>query len=398
MKKNKGFTLVELLAVLVLLAIIMIIAIPTVLNTMDTAKRKTFGEYVTKVYDVAQKKYLSDGLSGADTSYVRYDITKDLDLNNTGNYKGYVVIVNNGDSTDVYIGISDGEYHTATKYADNDASIVNYINYNIGGEPIYTGTLEKFNGENNYFVKGEVNDFDLPEKDNKDSLVTLNKEVTPEIEFENLLKDFYNKSKNTFLNNKGKGNGLVIEQKLENPVGKNYIGFFSYDAIYGKKENTDGYIIIMEDDYNNTEIASKASVVYIALWNDDFHTVSYLKQPIYDSNYNITGYNNKYMPSITILSLGDELPYFKPEFTNNLELIDANFMASIQRDALLEVCKNNNITDCYNHQKTSEENEEFVNIINEKYKDMSKRLSKFVKKSYNDGLTISNYDISTFHG
>jgi type IV pilus assembly protein PilA len=44
MKKKKGFTLVELLAVIVILAIIMIIAIPAVLNTMQTARKKSFME------------------------------------------------------------------------------------------------------------------------------------------------------------------------------------------------------------------------------------------------------------------------------------------------------------------------------------------------------------------
>ena len=48
-KTNKGFTLVELLAVIVILAIIMIIAIPAVLETMQSARKKTFKEYAMKV-------------------------------------------------------------------------------------------------------------------------------------------------------------------------------------------------------------------------------------------------------------------------------------------------------------------------------------------------------------
>ena len=55
MKKN-GFTLVELLAVIVILAVIMIIAIPAVLSTMKTAKSKGFMEYLQKVSNTAQKK------------------------------------------------------------------------------------------------------------------------------------------------------------------------------------------------------------------------------------------------------------------------------------------------------------------------------------------------------
>ena len=56
MDKRKGFTLVELLAVIVILAIIMIIAIPSVLDTLDTARKKTFIEYVFKVYQTGLNK------------------------------------------------------------------------------------------------------------------------------------------------------------------------------------------------------------------------------------------------------------------------------------------------------------------------------------------------------
>ena len=64
-KTNKGFTLVELLAVIVILAIIMIIAIPAVLQTMKSARQKTFREYVTKVYTAAQNSYLSESTLGS---------------------------------------------------------------------------------------------------------------------------------------------------------------------------------------------------------------------------------------------------------------------------------------------------------------------------------------------
>lgn len=89
---KSGFTLVELLAVIVILAIIMIIAIPSVLDILTVAKQKSFMEYITKVYSAAEKKYLSDQLFDGDTSCIVYQVKTDLGLENTGSYDGFVLI------------------------------------------------------------------------------------------------------------------------------------------------------------------------------------------------------------------------------------------------------------------------------------------------------------------
>ena len=95
MKNNKkGFTLVELLAVIVILAIIMVIAIPSVLTIMTSARVKAFSEYAAKVVSAAEKKYLSDTMIGdiSGSSCYLYDITKSLGLDNTGDFKGYILV------------------------------------------------------------------------------------------------------------------------------------------------------------------------------------------------------------------------------------------------------------------------------------------------------------------
>ena len=95
--KNKGFTLVELLAVIVILAIIMIIAIPAVLNTMETAKRKSMINFAEKIINEVEKTYMAKTTfgnyiaPGADNYYV-YDITTDLGLSNVGDYYGLATI------------------------------------------------------------------------------------------------------------------------------------------------------------------------------------------------------------------------------------------------------------------------------------------------------------------
>ena len=97
---RKGFTLVELLAVIVILAIIMIIAIPSVLDTVETAKQKAFKEFMQKVYSNAQKTFMIkkefEGIKRpGGYEYLEYifDIKDDLELTNIGNFKGIVEVV-----------------------------------------------------------------------------------------------------------------------------------------------------------------------------------------------------------------------------------------------------------------------------------------------------------------
>ena len=154
MNNRKGFTLVELLAVIVILAIIMIIAIPSVLGTLTTARQKTFVEYVTRVYKAGQEQYLTlqqtDALGtiaecGTETiggytyckkgRMVYFDIQKGLGLNSTGSYKGWVAVKSASGTdtqTTIYVGLYDGNYITSS---GTGANLKYYVNYTTGGEP-----------------------------------------------------------------------------------------------------------------------------------------------------------------------------------------------------------------------------------------------------------------------
>lgn len=59
MKKlnRKGFTLIELLAVIVILAIIVVVTVPTVLNSIGDARKKTFNTSADTVADWIEKEY-----------------------------------------------------------------------------------------------------------------------------------------------------------------------------------------------------------------------------------------------------------------------------------------------------------------------------------------------------
>ena len=66
MKKlnRKGFTLIELLAVIVILAVVLVVTIPSVLNTMATARQKQFENALTVIEDYIQKQYDICSLGG----------------------------------------------------------------------------------------------------------------------------------------------------------------------------------------------------------------------------------------------------------------------------------------------------------------------------------------------
>ena len=169
MKKNKGFTLVELLAVIVILAIIMIIAIPAVLQTMQSARQKTFKEYVTKVYTTGQNAYLSNQTLGGNASGVKpvnvklsgndcvaFDVKTGLGLSSTGSYDGAVVVcpaTTVGASTKIYVGLKDDNYSTKgyVEYKGEDS-----FELGTSSEFTYTKLTEPAAGEEKTDLTSQV--------------------------------------------------------------------------------------------------------------------------------------------------------------------------------------------------------------------------------------------------
>ncbi len=142
MKKKNGFTLVELLAVIVVLAIIMVIAIPAVLETMNTARKKSFVLYIEKVINAVQTQYVYDANAGAiqGAGFYVYDIVNDLNLTTTGSYKGYVTVnAYDVDNPKYIIELYDNNYiihnYNVTDSGMPDASSDAILPKNAGTEP-----------------------------------------------------------------------------------------------------------------------------------------------------------------------------------------------------------------------------------------------------------------------
>lgn len=94
LKNKKGFTLVELLAVIVILALLIVITANTVLPMMNKSKANAMVVYAERVLNTASASFQADQItSTADTLY--YSIGK---LMGESNYYGCVAVTAVGDS------------------------------------------------------------------------------------------------------------------------------------------------------------------------------------------------------------------------------------------------------------------------------------------------------------
>ena len=90
--KNKGFTLVELLAVIAILAILVIIALPNVLKMFNDSKKNSFLTEAKTLYSEASKKYISESMKGNKLTYISSEDNTKLEM--TGRDLQYCVLLN----------------------------------------------------------------------------------------------------------------------------------------------------------------------------------------------------------------------------------------------------------------------------------------------------------------
>ncbi len=126
-KKAHGFTLVELLAVIVILAIIMIISIPSVLRSMEVARRKAFITFANKSYKQALQTYNKNVLNGeSENNCIIYNIKNDLELSSTGDFDGWILL--NVKNDDAYITLYDKEFAlVAYHYSDPSLKMIDHV-------------------------------------------------------------------------------------------------------------------------------------------------------------------------------------------------------------------------------------------------------------------------------
>ena len=75
-KKRNAFTLIELLAVIVILAVILVISIPRILDVIDESKLDSFKTSAQLIADSAEKKYVENKLNNIDEEITCENVTK----------------------------------------------------------------------------------------------------------------------------------------------------------------------------------------------------------------------------------------------------------------------------------------------------------------------------------
>lgn len=131
MKNKKGFTLVEVLAVIAILGILVLIALPNVVESFKTAKSRNFVSEAQAVYKTAKNTYVMDSAKGYhQVSYVlgypeqtdSYNKTIDV-----GGRPGFKYLVKFNEDGEVhYFHVSDNDFDIELGNVNNTSSVVKF--------------------------------------------------------------------------------------------------------------------------------------------------------------------------------------------------------------------------------------------------------------------------------
>ena len=145
MQKKKGFTLVELLAVIVILAVILVIAVPQIMSVIESARKGSIESTAKLIAEGAEREYTNRKILGKDTNIECSDVSSmnsndygtcvitfdnagkaTVKVTGKGKFEGYTC---NGNSTNVECvkGEIPGSTETAVQYFGYEENAIDEV-------------------------------------------------------------------------------------------------------------------------------------------------------------------------------------------------------------------------------------------------------------------------------
>ena len=122
---KKGFTLVELLAVIAILAILVIIALPNVIKLYNNAKKNTFLTEAKTIYKEAANKYITESMKGNKITYISSNTKNSLELNGSKDIEYKIRL--NSDGSVRRFQVKNNSYCINGKYNDTNELIIDDV-------------------------------------------------------------------------------------------------------------------------------------------------------------------------------------------------------------------------------------------------------------------------------
>ncbi len=246
MKEKKGFTLVELLAVIVILAVILVIAVPQIMSVIESARKGSIESTAKLIAEGAEREYTNRKILGKDTNVLCSDVSS----MNSNDYGSCVISFDNrGKATVKVTGKGKFEGYTCNGNSTNMECVkgeipgstetdAQYFSYSeVEGGVAITGYLA---------VSDVINDVIVKDKD-KCVAYYVSKDETEE-------------NANTLCNGNALDNGLTLKQDIQ----EDFIPSSEYEkaGLEVTYKNGGGTDVVIPSEINGKKVVAIADYAF----------------------------------------------------------------------------------------------------------------------------------------
>ena len=226
--KRKGFTLVELLAVIVILSVIALITTPMILNIIEETRKKASIESVNGILDAAEKYEITSMLEGEETRRFEFPNEK-LQYKGTKPESGTLIIDEEGNTS---ITVLINGYCVRKRFNETTPSVIEEKNCTIeDSELIYA---ERY--------KEEILNGAYPEI--KNELIPVTIESNGTVTYADIRKEWYS------YKNKIWANAVILKDSYDELNNKGNINGATKNNKYVTLDGVDDYINLGYDNYD----------------------------------------------------------------------------------------------------------------------------------------------------